>query len=130
MIPERGIGAIFSDLLAEVTALFRNEIRLAKAEVSEKVSRMIMGLVLTLAGAFLLLLALVFLLEAAVGGLMLLNLSLALSSLIVGAVILIAGGIVVWLGISRLKIGKLSRSKTAQQLKEDAAVARYQVHAS
>jgi uncharacterized membrane protein len=130
MIPERGIGAIFSDLLGEVTALFRNEIRLAKAEVSEKVSRMVTGLVLTLAGAFLLLLALVFLLEAAVGGLMMLNLSLALSSLIVGAVILIAGGIVVWLGVSRLKIGKLSRSKTAQQLKEDAAVARYQVHAS
>jgi hypothetical protein len=123
MMPERGIGAIFSDLLGELTALIRNEIRLAKAEAAEKIRRMLIGLVLTVTGAFLLLLALIFLLEAAVGGLMLLKLNFALSALIVAAIVLLAGGIVVWLGIGRLKFGKLSHTRTAEQLKKDAAVA-------
>jgi hypothetical protein len=72
---------------------------------------------------FVLILALVFLLEAAAGGLMLLGLSFALSTLIVAVVALLAGGMVLWLGIGRLKIGKLSKTRTAQQLKKDAAVA-------
>jgi hypothetical protein len=122
MTPERGIGAVFSELLGEVTALIRNEIRLAKAEVAEKIRRMLIGLVLTVAGAFMLLLALIFVLEAAVGGLMLLNLNFALSALIVAAVVLLVGGTVVWLGIRRLKVGKFSRTRTAEQLRKDAAV--------
>ena len=126
---ERGIGTVVSDLLAEVTALFRNEIRLAKAEIAETVKRMALGLVLAVAGIFVALLGLIFLLEAAVGGLMLLGLNLALSALIVGVVALIVAGACVWLGISRLKIGKLSESKTAQQFKRDAATVRRQVHA-
>jgi len=126
---ERGIGTVVSDLLAEVTALFRNEIRLAKAEIAETVKRMAIGLILAAAGVFVALLGLIFLLEAAVGGLMLLGLNLALSALIVGVVALVAAGLCVWLGIQRLRIGKLSESKTAQQFKRDAATVRRRVHA-
>ena len=124
MSPDRGIGVIFSDLLGEVSGLVRNEIRLAKAEFMQTVRRMLMGLVLAVVGVFVLILALVFLLEAAAGGLMLLGLSFALSTLIVAAVALLAGGIVLWLGIGRLKIGKLSQTKTAEQIKKDAATVR------
>jgi hypothetical protein len=126
---ERGIGSVVSDLLAEVTALFRNEIRLAKAEIAETLKRMATGLVLAVAGVFVALLGLIFLLEAAVGGLMLLGLNLALSALIVGVVALLIAGLSIWLGIGRLKIGRLSESKTAQQFKRDAATVRRQVHA-
>ncbi|HSC20069.1 MAG TPA: phage holin family protein [Rhizomicrobium sp.] len=126
---DRGIGTVFSELLGEITALIRNEIRLAKAEAAEKAKSMAIGLALTVAGLFVLILSLVFLLEAAVGGLMLLGLNLALSSLIVGVVILLLGGVAIWLGISRLKIGRLSESRTAQQIKQDAATVRSQVHA-
>jgi hypothetical protein len=125
---ERGIGTVVSDLLAEVTALFRNEIRLAKAEIAETVKRMALGLVLAVAGVFVALLGLIFLLEAAVGGLMLLGLNLALASLVVGVVALVFSGVCVWLGIRRLKVGRLSESKTAQQFKRDAATVRRQVH--
>jgi len=123
MSPDRGIGVIFSDLLGEVSGLVRNEIRLAKAEFTQTVRRMLMGLVLAVVGVFVLILAVVFLLEAAAGGLMLLGLNFALSTLLVGIGALLAGGMVLWLGISRLKIGKLSKTKTAGQLKKDAAVA-------
>ncbi|MBV8799059.1 MAG: phage holin family protein [Alphaproteobacteria bacterium] len=127
MNAERGIGTIFSELLGEITALIRNEIRLAKAEVAETIRRMLLGVVLALAGLFIAILALVFLLQAAVGGLMLLGLNFALSSLIVAVAAVAISGVVVWLGISRLKIGKLSQSKTAQQIKRDAATVRSQV---
>jgi hypothetical protein len=130
MSADRGIGTVFSDLAGEIAALVRNEIRLAKTEVTEKIRSMLVGLVLAAIGVFLMIFALVFVLEAAVGGLMLLGLSFALSSLIVAVVGLVIGGIVVWLGISRLKVGKLSESKTAQQFKRDAATVRQQVHAS
>lgn len=126
---DRGIGTVFSELLGEITALIRNEIRLAKAEAAEKVRRMAIGLALTVAGLFVLILSLVFLLEAAVGGLILLGLNFALSSLIVGVVVLLLGGAAIWFGISRLKVGRLSESRTAQQIKRDAATVRSQVHA-
>lgn len=126
---DRGIGTVFSELLGEITGLIRSEIRLAKAEAAQKIRSMAIGLALTVAGLFVLILSLVFLLEAAVGGLMLLGLNFALSSLIVGAVILLLGAVVIWLGISRLRIGRLSESRTAQQIKRDAATVRAQVHA-
>jgi len=124
MSPDRGIGIIFSDLLGEVSGLVRNEIRLAKAEFMQTVRRMLLGLVLAVLGVFVLILAVVFLLEAAAGGLMLLGLNFALSTLVVAIVALLAGGIVLWLGIGRLKIGKLSQTKTAEQIKKDAATVR------
>ena len=129
MSSDRGIGTVFSDLAGEVAALVRNEIRLAKTEITEKIRSMLVGLVLAAVGVFLMIFALIFVLEAAVGGLMLLGLSFALSSLIVAVVGLLIGGVIVWLGVNRLKVGKLSESKTAQQFKRDAATVRAQVHA-
>ena len=126
---DRGIGTVFSELVGEIGALVRNEIRLAKAEVAEKLRSMAIGLALTMAGVFLLILALVFLLEAAVGGLMLLGLNFALASLVVAVVAILVAGAVAWFGISRLKVGRISESKTAQQIKRDAATVRSQVGA-
>ncbi|MFL6690171.1 MAG: phage holin family protein [Alphaproteobacteria bacterium] len=126
---ERGIGTVFSELLGEISALVRNEIRLAKAEAADKVRRMALGLALVVGGVFLLLLAVVFLLEAAVGGFMLLGLNFALASLAVAVIGLIAAGVVTWLGLARLKIGKLSETKTAQQVRQDAATVRSQMRA-
>jgi len=130
MSPERGIGTVFSDLLGEITALFRNEIRLAKAEIAEKAKRMALGIAFAVAGGFIVLLALIFLLEAAVGGLMLLGLNFALSALIVAVVVFLVGGVLVWLGIGRLKIGSPARSKTGEQLRRDAEFVRRQAPAS
>jgi hypothetical protein len=126
---DRGIGTVFSELIGEIGALVRNEIRLAKAEVAEKLRSMAIGLALTVAGLFLLILALVFFLQAAVGGLMLLGLNFALASLVVAIVAILVAGAVAWFGISRLKVGRISESKTAQQIKRDAATVRSQVGA-
>jgi CHASE3 domain sensor protein len=126
---DRGIGTVFSELIGEIGALVRNEIRLAKVEIAEKLRSMALGLAFALVGFFLLILALVFLLQAAVGGLMLLGLNFALASLAVAVAAILVAGAVVWFGISRLKVGRISESKTAQQIKRDAATVRSQVGA-
>jgi hypothetical protein len=127
MNAERSLGAVFSDLLGEFTALFRSEIRLARAEFSEKLGLMGTGIALTAAGSVLLFAALLFLLAAAAGGLMAAGLKLWLASLIVGGATLIVGGAVLWFGLSRFNAKTLAPTKTVHQLQRDAAVAKYQV---
>jgi hypothetical protein len=127
MNAERSLGAVFSDLLTEVTALFRTEIRLARAEMSEKIGKMGNGLAFTAAGALLLFAGFLLLLAAGVGGLMIAGLPLWLSSLIVGTAVVLVGAVVLSVGLGRLNAKELTPNKTVHQLQRDAAVARYQV---
>lgn len=127
MNSERSLSAVFSDLLTEVSGLFRTEIRLARAEMSEKISKAGSGIALTAAGGLVLFAGFLMLLEAAVGALMTAGLKLWLASLIVGAAVLVIGAIALWFGLSRLTARQLVPSKTVHQLQRDAAVARYQV---
>ena len=60
---------------------------------------------------------------------MLLGLDFALASLVVAVVAILVAGAVVWFGIGRLKVGRISELKTAQQMKRDAATVRSQVRA-
>lgn len=127
MNSERPLGNIFSDLLGELTALFRTEVRLARAEISEKASTMSTGIALAAAGGVLLFASLLFFLGAATGALIMAGLSLWLAPLIVAAAALIVGGAVLWFGVRRLKAKNLAPRRTVHQLKRDASVARYQV---
>ncbi|HEY3777896.1 MAG TPA: phage holin family protein [Rhizomicrobium sp.] len=127
MNAERPLGNIFTDLLGEVTALFRTEMRLARAEMSEKLSTMTLGIALAAAGAILLFASLLYFLGAATAALIVAGLSLWLAPLIVAAAALLVGGAVLWFGISRLTAKNLAPRRTVHQLKRDAAVARFQV---
>ncbi|HTK80057.1 MAG TPA: phage holin family protein [Rhizomicrobium sp.] len=127
---ERTITTVLSDLMSEFIALFRNELRLARTEISEKISLLGSSLAFVGIGAVLLIAALVIFLEAAVAGLITAGFSLAVSSLIVAGVTLIVGAIVLWTGIGRMKAKNLAPKKTAHQLQRDADMARYQVKAS
>jgi uncharacterized membrane protein YqjE len=62
----RSIVDIFRDVFAQLTSLLHKEAQLARAELSENVSRATLGLGLIVGGAVLLIPALVILLEAAV----------------------------------------------------------------
>jgi hypothetical protein len=128
MDQQRSLAMVLEDLLDEGRALFRSEVRLARAEMAEKANRMKTGLILAGAGAVLLLASLVMFLEAAIGGLMAAGLSFAVSALIVGAVVLALGAIVAMAGASRLKAKNLAPTKTARQLRRDVSLSN-QVHA-
>jgi hypothetical protein len=130
MMRDRGVPDILLDLMREFTQLFRSEIRLAGAEVSEKVSVVGVALGLVVGGAVLLMAALVLMLQAAVAGLVAEGFSIAVATLIVGGIVLVVGAVLVWLGINRLNARNLTPKRTLEQLQRDAALAKHEVGAT
>jgi hypothetical protein len=124
---ERSIPGIVIDLIGQFSTLLRQESQLARAEISENVTRAIVGAAMAAAAAVLLVPALVILLMAAVYGLETTALSPAWSALIVGAAALMIGAIVMLIGIAKLKTMSLIPRKAIHQFQEDAALARSQV---
>jgi len=118
---------LLSSLLRQLTELMRTEGLLARAEMSEKMTLAATGLGLIVGGAILLMPALVVLLEAAVAALVDNGLAPYWSALIVGGACFLLGLILLLIGISWLRAGRLIPDKTIQQLQRDAATARSQV---
>jgi len=126
-ISSRSVPDIISDLLTQFATLMQTESRLARAEMSEKVTQAGLGLTFIVSGAVLLIPALVVLLEAAVAALEDAGVASPISALIVGGIVLVIGLMLLLVGVSRLKAKNLMLQKTLQQLQEDASVAKRQV---
>jgi xanthine/uracil permease len=124
MSDSRSVPELFSDLVNQLSTLFRKEIQLARAEMSEKVSKALSGVGLIAGGAVILLAALVILLEAAVAGLVAAGLETHWAALIVGSVAVLIGFVLVRAGMGNLKGSSLAPQKTVEQLQRDAAIAR------
>jgi hypothetical protein len=126
---DRSIPGILSDLLSQFTTLIRQEAELARTEMSEKISRAVMGAAMAGGAAVLLLPSLVILMMAGVYGISAFTQwPLWASALIVGGGFTLIGLIVLMIGISRLKARALMPDKTIGQVKEDAAMARRQMN--
>src|SRR3982074_1167239 len=89
----RSIPEVFSDLVGQLTTLFRNEAELARTEVSEKLSKIAIGFGLAIVGGVAVIPALVVLLAAIVSALVSSGLSVSLASVIVGGSTLIVGSV-------------------------------------
>jgi hypothetical protein len=124
---ERSIPEIITDLLGQFPTLVRKETQLARAEISEKITQMGVGIALIAGGAVLLIPALVILLEAGVAALEQAGLDPAVSALIAGGGALLIGIVLLMVGISRLKAENLVPQKTIHQFQEDASMAKRQV---
>ncbi len=120
----RSLPQLFTDVLEQFTTLLRAEIKLARAELSDKVSGAAIAIGLIVGGAVLLIPALVILLQAAVAGLNETGLAPYWSALIVGGAALLIGIILALIGVNRLKAERLVPSRTVEQLRRDAALAR------
>jgi hypothetical protein len=123
----RPISSILTDLLQQFTMLIKQEGELARTELSENISRAIMGVAMAVAAAVLLVPALVILLLAAVYGLETTGLASYWSALAIGGGTFLLGLIILAIGMARLKAKSLMPNKTIHQLQEDAAMARRQV---
>ena len=123
----RSIADVLRDVIAQFTTLLRKETELARVELSENVSRAALGLGLIVGGAVLLIPALVILLEAAVAALEQNGMRPAAATAIVGGCALALGFILVFIGVSRLRVKSLMPNKTIQQLQRDAAAAKQQM---
>jgi len=122
----RSIPDLFGDLVLQATALIRTEARLARTEMSENISRAGVGIGCLIAGAVLLIPALVILLQAAVNALITTDLTPAQAAGIVGGIALVIGLILAFVGMRQLRPASLMPSKTINQLQNDAAIAREQ----
>ena len=117
-ISRKSIGELLGQLANNSAALVRDEISLARQEMSEKIKFFRSGVVTVAIGAVVGLIAVVTLTAAAVIGLAHL-MDAGYAALIVGGVLAIIGGIIAFNGINRLKRTSLKPEQTIETLEED-----------
>jgi hypothetical protein len=110
------IGAA-SDLLTTLSDLVRKELRLARAEISQKLSQGLRSAVWIVAAAILGMLALVLVAEAAVFALASVGLALYWSCLVVAAVLAVIAALALYVGQAGMS-SDLSPARTVRQFNE------------
>jgi hypothetical protein len=117
----RSLGDLFSDLSREITTLVRNELALARAEMSGKISRagqhagaLAVGAVVALAGLFTLAASLVLILERA-------GMPAWAAALVVGIGLAVIGALLASRAVNALRQQDLTPTETIQTIKETTA---------
>lgn len=123
----RSVPTLVGDLINQATTLVQTELRLFRAEISEKISQAEKGALAIVAGAICLLAALLVLLQALIVALAELGLGAGWSALLVGAAVAIIGAILIKTGSSSLDPSNLVPERTQEQLRRDAQVAKEQI---
>jgi uncharacterized membrane protein YqjE len=118
------IPNLFADVLSQATNLFRTEVRLAKAELSEKVSASVRALAYVVAGAVLLIGALYLFLLWLVELLVRFGMPEHWATLLVAVVAAVGGFVVMRMGMSDLTASNIVPSRTVHSLEKDAEVAK------
>ncbi len=124
---EASFGSLMSDLTRDSTTLVRDEIDLAKAEFSDKISQLTTGIASIATAGAVLLSGFLVLLAAAVFGLNTVlppGMTPWLSALIVGAVVVVIGLIMLMVGRKKLKTSNLMPEQTIASLRNDRNLAK------
>jgi uncharacterized membrane protein YqjE len=123
----RPLTSVLTQVVSEVAYLLQTEIRLARAELNEKVNHFAsggamigIGAILALAGLFVVLLAVVAWLAVA-------GLPEEWGLLLVGGVVLAAGAGIAMKGVNDIKSSDLVPNRTIEQVKADYSVVKEQV---
>ena len=124
---ERSLGDLFSDLSRETTTLVRQEVQLAKAELTQSATEAARGIGMLVAGGAVAYAGLLFLLLAIVFGLIQAGWDAWLSALVVGLVVVVLGAILVLRARESLKPANLAPRRTVETLKEDQEWAKEQI---
>ena len=124
---ERSIGELFGQLSQDMTLLFRQELELARSEMSEKISQVTSNLVSVVAGGFVAYVGALALVAALILGLQeAAEISPWVSALIVGAIFAVAGYVMLNRGLKELKRVDLAPRRTVETLKDDVQWAKEQ----
>jgi hypothetical protein len=124
---ERSLGDLFSDLSRETTTLVRQEVQLAKAELTQSATEAARGIGMLVAGGAVAYAGLLFLLLAIVFGLIQAGWDAWVSALVVGLVVVAIGAILVLRARESLKPANLAPRRTVETLKEDQEWAKEQI---
>ena len=123
---EKSLGQLFSELSQETSTLVRQEVALAKAEMSQKAAEVGRDVGFLAAGGFVAYAGFLALIAAIIVGLGQAGVTWWLSALIVGIVVAAIGGALVWTGLQRLKRVSMAPTNTIETLKEDGEWAKQQ----
>jgi Putative Actinobacterial Holin-X, holin superfamily III len=117
---DRSLGELFSELTHETSTLVRQEVALAKTELSQKATRIGKDVGFLAAGGAIAYAGLLAIIAAIILGLIQLGVTWWLAAAIVGIVVAAIGGVLVWQGINELKQTNPAPTQTLESLKEDA----------
>jgi membrane protein implicated in regulation of membrane protease activity len=123
----RTVPELISHALSQVSRLIRDEIQLAKAEISNNLTQAAVGVGMLAGGAVMMIAVLVLWLLAMAAWFVQLGLSPPIAYLLAGVAGAVIAGILAWLGMSRLKPENLTPRRTIEQLQRDAAVVKEHV---
>jgi hypothetical protein len=115
------VSELISDALAQFSRLVRNEVALARAEVTDKAKQVARGGAMLGIAAFVALPALFILMMALAAGLHELGLAWWLSYLLTAVVGFVIAAVLGMVGMNRLKAEELVPNRTINQLHRDAA---------
>jgi uncharacterized membrane protein YqjE len=113
-----GLGDIIASLATDLQDLVRGEVRLARAELDQKLDTVIMAAIWLVGGALVAFAGLVVLLQAAAFGLAHV-VPLWAAFLIVGTLIVIVGALFARSGLAMLSLKTLTPNRTAASLRKD-----------
>lgn len=119
--------SLFADALSQMTTLFETEIRLVRTEISEKISAAIRAVVFLLVAAVLMLVGLFIILFGIVQLVIYLGVVPWLAYFLVGGVLAVIGGIVLYVALNRLSADNLMPKRSMDQLGKDATIVKEQV---
>jgi len=126
---ERSIGELFGQLSQDMTLLVRQEVQLARSELGEKISRVTTNLISVIAGGFVAYVGALALVAALILALHdLAEISPWVSALIVGAVLAVAGYVMLHRGLAELKRVDLAPRRTVENIKDDVQAIKSDVH--
>lgn len=123
---QRSLGDLFAELSRETTTLVRQEVALAKTELSHKASEVGKDVGFLAVGGAVIYAGFLAIIAAIIVGLGQAGLSWWVSALIVGLIVAGVGGFLVMSGLRALKEANLAPTQTLQTLKEDATWAKDQ----
>jgi hypothetical protein len=123
---QRSLGELFGDLSREISTLFRQEVQLARAEITSKIPKLGKDIGFLVAGGVVAYTGVLALVATAIIALAY-ALPWWLAALIVGVVVTAAGLLLVQRGIAALRGESLAPQQTMATLKEDAQWAKEQM---
>lgn len=123
----RPLTSVLSQIISEVAYLLQTEIRMARAEMSEKFAQVASSGAMVAAGGILLLAGFIVLLFDAVRWLAIAGLAEQWGYLIVGGIVAIVGIALVMSGIKAMKGSALYPNKTVEQMRADYSVIKEQM---
>jgi hypothetical protein len=123
---DRSLKDLLADLTESITTLFRQEIQLARAETSEKLTQVGVAIGAIAGGAIMALAALIVLLQALVIGITEAGVPAGWAALIVGVIVAVIAYVLIHKGTNDLKASSLTPDRTMSSLKRDAQVVKEQ----